>query len=144
MSAATEIKALRTFRRERLEAIDRQKNIITEATKTMERLQRELADIEGKIDNLVNKEPIVTEHAMLRYLERVEGMDMEALRLKIMTPELERHILAFPNCTVPIGNGFQAVVRNRQVRTVEPKKEQKHRVRKSREELIAQREEYVE
>lgn len=30
------------------------------------------------------KEPVVSEHALLRYLERVEGVDLDAIRQKIL------------------------------------------------------------
>ena len=142
--AASELKALRTFRRERLAEIEQQNKLLMEAQQQMERLQQDLQQIETKIDNLISKEPVVTEHAMLRYLERVEGLDMEELRRKVMSPEMESQILIYPNCKLPINENFQAVVRNRQVVTVEPKKVQQHRVRKSKAELIAQRGEYVE
>jgi hypothetical protein len=33
-------------------------------------------------------EPGVTDHALLRYMERVMGFDVEGLRQKIMTPQL--------------------------------------------------------
>lgn len=37
-------------------------------------------------------EPIVSEHAMLRYLQRVKGVDLEALTAEIMDETTAKHI----------------------------------------------------
>ena len=55
-------------------------------------LQKDLSDIKGKIDRLGHKELIVSEHAFLRYLERVEGINLEEIQARAKKHNLQvRH-----------------------------------------------------
>jgi hypothetical protein len=62
--------------------------------------------------------PRVSEHALLRYLERVYGLDVEALRREILTPEICGQIAAGA-VTVTI-RGHKAPVEYGCTRTVLP------------------------
>ena len=60
----------------------------------------------------------VTDHALVRYLERVKGLDVEAIRAEILT---DRNVAAFEfvgQGKVPICRGAKAVVRDMTVITV--------------------------
>jgi hypothetical protein len=46
----------------------------------------------------------ISDHAVLRYLERVKGIDIEAVRIEMMVPGVETAI-AFGADTVKLGNG---------------------------------------
>jgi hypothetical protein len=50
--------------------------------------------LRNKIEQLQKStsEPVVTEHAMLRYLERVHGLDLENIRQAILDESTTKHI----------------------------------------------------
>lgn len=64
--------------------------------------------------------PVVTEHAMLRYLERIYGLDIEAMRDEILAEGRAGVIFLIENGKVPIGEGHHLVVQGRRVLTVVP------------------------
>ncbi len=53
--------------------------------------QRELESLK-KIKPLVKLKPTVSDHALIRYMERVLGFDIEKLREEILTPDIEAAI----------------------------------------------------
>lgn len=70
------------------------------------------------------EEPSVSEHAMLRYIERKYGIDMQELQKEILSDETKAVIReAMPNCRLPIGDGLYIVVRDCVVVTVVRKEE---------------------
>lgn len=65
------------------------------------------------------KEPdIVTDHAMLRYFERVLGIDVEALRATMLTPSQLESVKRMGAGELPIGGGHYARVRSGRVVTI--------------------------
>ncbi len=77
---------------------------------------------------LANSEvPVVSEHALLRYLERVKGIDLDAVRSEILAEGRAELIHKLQTCSLPLGPGLRLVVRNRQVVSVVP-----HAARKKR------------
>ena len=81
----------------------------------------EIQSLEAQIKKLKDKtkEPIVSEHAMLRYIERVIGVNLDDIRTKILTPEVKTMIDTLGNGKFPIEGG-RIVVKDRTVVTVEP------------------------
>jgi hypothetical protein len=61
--------------------------------------------------------PEVTDHALLRFAERVEGFDAEAAKRKIFTPEFLKQYKTLGDGQYPV-NGFTVVVRKGIVRTI--------------------------
>lgn len=87
----------------------------TEKTKEVNKLKNQLSAIQkskaGKIK--------VTEHAILRYLERVEELDIAAVEQQIVTPELiEMTATLGGSGKYPI-NGFLVVMKKGVVVTIE-------------------------
>lgn len=80
-------------------------------------LHKDLSDVKGKIEKLSQKELIISEHAFLRYLERVEGINLEEIQAKILTKELMMKYKTLGNGTFPIGD-FKIVIRNNTVVTI--------------------------
>lgn len=66
-----------------------------------------------------SKEPIVTEHALLRYIERVCGIDLNAIKQQILTEAVLRQIDTLDSGKFPVGTGCFAMVKNRTVVTIE-------------------------
>lgn len=62
----------------------------------------------------------VTDHAVLRYLERVCGVNVEQVRNMILSPENRKTIARLGNGKFPLGNGCTAVVVNEVVVTIVP------------------------
>ena len=84
--------------------------------------EKEYRDIEWRIKELKNKnkDTIVSEHAMLRFLERVEGFDLEKIKENVL-PEITRDLMAKmmnANGKYPAGT-HNVVVRDNTVVTIE-------------------------
>ena len=91
------------------------------------KLRRELKAVNRQIKHLGEKANIViSEHALLRYLERVRGLDMEQLKKEILPQKTQKLIRTFRNCGMTVTNGvgtYQVKVRNGVVTTVFDKEE---------------------
>lgn len=63
----------------------------------------------------------VTDHAIVRYLERVKGIDMDIIRAEIDTPTVEIAV-EFGAPTVIGRDGHRRIIRDGVVQTVLPKR----------------------
>ncbi|HEB41819.1 MAG TPA: hypothetical protein ENI08_02240 [Candidatus Dependentiae bacterium] len=70
-----------------------------------------LNELDKKVE-FANKEPSLSEHAILRYLERVEGIDIEKLRSEIMTTKVIEMIKMLGTGTIPSGKYKLRVIDN--------------------------------
>jgi hypothetical protein len=75
-------------------------------------LQKEILKLEQ-----VRTEPLISEHALLRWIERVEGVDLDALRAHILGGRTGESIKFAGSGTV-IKDGYTLVFKNRIVVTV--------------------------
>lgn len=85
---------------------------------------RRLRDsLKDQITNIetANKEPVVTEHALLRYLERVYGIDLEETKRTMLDDGVADLIKQFKSGKIP-SNGCRLIVKDCVVVTVEPPK----------------------
>jgi hypothetical protein len=78
--------------RERLAAIEVERDGLLARSKPLQQrvavLEAERAEIEKKLAAAASAAGIrVSDHALIRYLERKHGFDFEGLRLSILTPE---------------------------------------------------------
>jgi len=62
-------------------------------------------------------EPIVSEHAILRYIERIMGVDVDRIKTTILSPKIVEYINTFRSGTFPC-DGFKVVVKDRCVVTI--------------------------
>jgi len=103
-------------------ALDARLKRLGEERAETSRLLAECAAAIGRLDEKIaalTKQPTVTEHAMLRYLERAEGLDLAALADKILTKEIRERIDQFNSGRFPLGDtGLRAVVKNKVVVSV--------------------------
>ena len=60
---------------------------------------------------------IISEHAMLRYIERVIGLDMEDIREAVLPVDTRERVRLLGNATVPV-NGHSVKITNGTVVTV--------------------------
>ena len=68
----------------------------------------------------MHRGPIVTEHATLRYAERVLGLDVQEIEKAILTPEVVSFIKTFKHGKISVGHGMRAVIEDCHVITIEP------------------------
>ena len=88
----------------------------------VEKLQRRLKSIERDLEACTRDTPIVSEHALLRYVERVLGYDLEVLTTAILTETVLAQIATVGSGQFPVdscGHNFIAVVKQNVVVTIE-------------------------
>lgn len=100
-----ELKHLATRREQverRLKALREELSVLDQKIHTE---TRELSAIDAQVEQLKkkNKAVVVTEHAILRYLERVKGVDIEAAKREMLPPEVSNQIRALGNGEYPVG-----------------------------------------
>lgn len=116
MSGA-ELKQLQV-RKSNLEAeIKRLADEKIENAKNLEQARQKLAAIQHQID-AATADVVVSEHAMLRYMERVMGVDLEQVRVHILADGREDLIRSAGSGTYPILDDIKAVVKGRTVVTI--------------------------
>lgn len=67
------------------------------------------------------REPLISDHAILRYLERVKGLDMATVCEEMLSEGRHKMIAAVPNCKLPVGGGQFLVVVDGRIVTVAPR-----------------------
>jgi hypothetical protein len=77
-----------------------------------------LRPIAPKETRPVADRPVVTEHALLRYLERVCGVDLKAITADMLGQGRGGIIHLMESGKVPLADGFHLVVHARRVVTV--------------------------
>lgn len=83
-------------------------------------LNKLCSDLQQRVKAMQQKEPdvIVSEHALVRYFERVLGYDLDGIRDTIVSEQARIFIDNFGSGKIP-SNGFRIVVKDRVVVTVE-------------------------
>jgi hypothetical protein len=117
-----ELKQLET-RREKLKVeLEARARARDEAVRAHSDVLCKLQAVEKSIDALqkASAKPVVTEHAMLRYLERVRGLDLQALQDEILNDSRLAAINTLQSCRLPLGDGNLLLVENRTVKSVIP------------------------
>ena len=85
-------------------------NRIKEKRTQISKIQSSLKQLQARV--------VITEHAKLRYLERVKGINMADIEQEILSNDLEKQILALGSGKFN-RNGFRLIVRNNAIVTVE-------------------------
>lgn len=115
-----EIKQLESIKSElsaKLEGLKHQKNNLDKEISTM---NQNIKNITQKLEKIKeNGDLIVSEHAIIRYVERVLGINADELAKKILSHEVEKQIEMLGNGTYPVNdNEFKIVVKDNVVVTV--------------------------
>lgn len=79
-----------------------------------------LKHVESKIEDIKNAqlEIVVSDHAIIRYLERVENLDIEAIKKKIATDKVSELINKLGNGVFPVNDVFKITVNKKVITTV--------------------------
>jgi chromosome segregation ATPase len=104
------LKQLQTRRRELELKSDQLKSDLAEINRSYQKVRDDLAAIASQIER-ETAVPLVTEHAVLRYAERVLGVDTEDIKSRILTQDLAGKIKSLGSGKYPIGDGRRAVVK---------------------------------
>lgn len=84
--------------------------------KNLNRSEQHLGMMFHQLNKLKNSGIQVTEHAILRYLERKEGIDVRAIEetLRLCAEKYKE----FESCTIPLGDGHKAIMKKHVIITV--------------------------
>ena len=116
-----QVKSLRSQISKKKDAIKAVQMEISHCQKEHSRLVNEKNSLQNKLRHLLNKKEIIeiSDHAVVRYLERIEGVDLSYIRDCILTDEFMRVFKQLSDSgEFPSGTGFVVVVRNNRVVTV--------------------------
>lgn len=105
----------------RLKEITDKENDLKEQISLLQKSLRLVIEDKNKIllqiENFNNKDVEITEHALLRYLERYKGVNIESLKREIINDNIRQKILLLGNCTFPNGK-FKLKVINKKIVTI--------------------------
>ncbi len=113
------LKQLQTRKAKLESTIADSKLTLEDAKSELNKYTSQLASVNNQINQLKDKDIIISEHAILRYMERVMGVDMEAIKERVLTNTVKTMIGNMGNGKYPIDGGGKAVVRNNTIITVE-------------------------
>ncbi len=66
----------------------------------------EITSINKEIEKLKRQTKVlISEHALLRYLERIRGVDLEAIKAEMLTKDAKGFLEQFSTCSLPVENG---------------------------------------
>lgn len=98
-----------------IEVAQKEKDV-KEMQRDLSRLMSQLDGVQKEIESIKStggKVAVISEHAIIRYLERAMGLDLEQLRSEIHSDKFKSAYKAMGgNGRYPIGNGVTAVVRD--------------------------------
>jgi len=116
---STTLKGLET----KYKQLETKRNMVIKDAETKQKeaskLRKEMGQIKQQIDNLKAKADgiIVSEHSLLRYIERVLGIDLKEIENKILSDEDKKTVSALGNCTYP-KDGFKLKIKDGTVVTI--------------------------
>lgn len=99
-----------------IDLIKRERQLINERLSVAE---RNLKNTEEELKKLkTGNKIIVSEHAVLRYLERTMELDLKAVESEILTEETIKQYKTLGNGKYPVSNGCKAVIKDNVVLTI--------------------------
>ena len=99
-----------------IDLIKRERQIINERLSVAE---RNLRNTEEELKKLkTGNKIIVSEHAVLRYLERTMELDLKAVENEILSKEVVSQYRTLGNGKYPVSNGCKAVIKDNVVLTI--------------------------
>lgn len=99
-----------------IDLIKRERQLINERLSVAE---RNLRNTEEELKKLkTGNKIIVSEHAVLRYLERTTELDLKAVENEILSEEVVSQYKTLGNGKYPVSNGCKAVIKDNVVLTI--------------------------
>ncbi len=112
------LKQLKTQMKEAQENYNYRKKLASDAAREAQKAKNILASINLRLSELKERELIVSEHAKLRFIERVIGIDLTEIETRILTEDVKRMHGELGNGKFPNGE-CRVVVADNVVVTVE-------------------------
>ena len=94
------------------------KDSVKTAQSAQNKAEHQLKRVLQEISDLAEKDVIVSEHAILRFLERKFSLDIEDIKKDIFSDSIKIQHQALGNGQYPITDGLKAVIKNNTVVTV--------------------------
>lgn len=110
------LQSLLVKQKSEIDLIRRERQLIDERLSTAERNLKKTEDELKKLKT--GNKIIVSEHAVLRYLERTMELDLKAVENEILTEETLRQYRTLGNGKYPVSNGCKAVIKDNIVLTI--------------------------
>ena len=110
------LQSLLVKQKSEIELIRRERQLIDERLSITERNLRKTEDELKKMKT--GNKIIVSEHAVLRYLQRIMELDLKAVENEILTDETLKQYRTLGNGKYPISNGCKAVIKDNVVITI--------------------------
>lgn len=109
-NTSAELKALHTKLNEAEDILRQLRNQVAEADNKVRRIKSE-------IQTIIDSEIVISEHAILRYLERIKGIDMNVIKEEMMPEKVMKQIQILSSGKFPCDTHYLKV-KNRVVITV--------------------------
>ena len=97
------------------------KSILREKNAECETITKNIKRIKGLIKSLTESpDLIISEHAILRYLERVNGINLEDIKNEILTESFKKVVETLGEGKIPLDNhpGIIAIVKGNTITTI--------------------------
>ena len=92
---------------------------VSDLKKELSRYLNQISKIDIKIKELSNnKDIIVSEHAILRYLERKYSLNLDDIRAEIVSNTTRKLVYEFGSGKYPIGDSHKVIIKNNVAITV--------------------------
>jgi len=114
---SSKFKSLNTRRKELVEETTQLSKKIVETKELRDKKEHELYAINKQIEQM-QKGVIITEHAILRYLERGADLDVDNVKKLILNEATRAKIEQYESGEFPIGDGLSVKVKNKVIVTV--------------------------
>jgi hypothetical protein len=95
------------------------KSTIAEANKQLAIKCAQYNAISKEICELHSQTPVITEHALLRYVERILHIDLSTIKKEILSDANVKIIDELRSCKIPVNGKYKVVVKNKSVVTIE-------------------------
>ena len=119
MQTDREIKKLKSKILEHKNQITDLKSILSTTNKQIQQHHNEIGELEKQIKIIAQDQSLsVSEHAVIRYLERIEGVDIAAIEQKILTDKLRAMVKVLGGKGEYPVDGFKVVLKDYKIVTV--------------------------
>ena len=118
IKGSRELKQLQS-RKAKLEVdVDAFKQDMIEKQKAHSKAVSQLQEVDKQIGSLQDLDVIISEHSIIRYMERAMGLDIDQIKDQILTEDMLISIKAMGSGKYPMREGLTAVVKDNTIVTV--------------------------
>jgi len=118
MNNAHPLKYLQVRRTELEAEIGHISKNLTETEAELAGKRKQLEAVKKEIQEIAQSKPVVSEHALLRYCERILKIDLKKIEQELLSEKTVALIEQLRSGKIPVG-GFKLVVKNKVVVTIE-------------------------